>query len=322
MAGSSREVDSWSLFKELVHSQEKRDKKIDNTVKSFLKSKKIPTPDDVRKAINSCGGDRRQELLRHHIYWKERQLRLGLESLIRAAHQAHVDICRHDAALGSLARARDFQDHADHTVGYAAQKDMVAYCSLVFGVLDTLRRIERARPDIKDEIRCVSDEWFDHDVTVFVKDLRKNLSHGSVVIPRWQISISYESQSSLGSMTYLKEELLEFGDWARRSKIYISNANGDRINLANIIGEHFNLLNDFDRKIQDLFARNVTEAERDFFEIEDSHKRTAISQQVKIWIGQGGRGKDPYEYLHRFSILKPFARYCADLGTARSRWIL
>ena len=238
MAGSSREVDSWSLFKELVHSQEKRDKKIDNKVKSFLKSKTIPTPDDVRKAINSCVGDRRQELLRHHIYWKERQLRLGLESLIRAAHQAHVDICRHDAALGSLARARDFQDHVDHTVLYAAQKDMVAYCSLVFGVLDTLRRIEKARPDIKDKIRSISDECFDHDVMVFVLDLRQKLSHGAVRIPEWEIFYDLQDQSSSGSMTYSKQELLGFGDWKSRSKIYVSNASGSKINIARVVGAY------------------------------------------------------------------------------------
>ena len=36
-------------------------------------------------AINSCVGDRRQELLRQwRVYWKERLLSLGLVSLIRA----------------------------------------------------------------------------------------------------------------------------------------------------------------------------------------------------------------------------------------------
>ena len=222
MVGSSREADSRSLFKELVRSQEKRDEKIVKEVKSFLRSEKIPTPEDVRKTINSCVGDRRQDLMCHHIYWKERQLRLGLESLLRAAHRAHVDICRHDAALGSLARARDFEDHVDHTIGYAAQKDMVAYCSLAVGVFGNLRRIEATRPDIKKKIRSVADECFDHNVTDFIKCLRTNLVHGSVVIPKWKISYDWQGQDSSGAMTYEKQELLGFGDWNARTSVAVA----------------------------------------------------------------------------------------------------
>ena len=293
MAESSREADSRSLFKEFVRSQEKRDEEIGKEVESFLKNEKVPTPDDVRKAINSCVGDRRQDLLRHHIYWKERQLRLGLESLLRAAHRAYVDICRHDAALGSLARTRDFEDHVDHTVGYAAQKDMVAYCSLAIGVLGNLRRIEATRPDIKKKIRSVADECFDHNVTDFIRCLRTNLFHGSVVIPKWEISYDWQGQDSSGAMTYEKQELLGFGDWNARSKEYISNVSGSSIDLASVVREHFNLLNAFDRKIQDLFARNVSAAEKDFFEIEDSHKRILRRQWAKILISQIGKDKDP-----------------------------
>ena len=300
MVGSSREADSRSLFKELIRSQEKRDEEIGKRARAFLRSKNIPTPDDLREAINSCVGDRRQELLRHHVYWKERQLRLGLESLIRAAHQAYVDICRHDAALGSLARARDFEDHVDHTIGYAAQKDMVAYCSLGVGVLDTLRRIKKTRPDIKDQIRRISNECFDHNVTAFIKCLRINLFHGSVVIPKWEISYDWQGQDSSGAMTYEKQELLGFGDWNAKSKEYVSDVTDGRINLASVVREHFNLLNAFDREQQDLFARNVSAAEKDFFEIEDSHKRIRRRQCATILISQIGKDKDPYEYLHRF----------------------
>ena len=298
MVGSSHEADSRSLFKDLVRSQENRDEEISKEVKSFLRNKEIPTPDAFREAINSCVGDRRQDLLRHHAYWKEWQLRLGLESLIRAAHQAYVDICRHDAALSSLVRARDFEDHVDHTIGYAAQKDMVAYCSLGVGVLGTLRRIEKTRPDIKDQIRRISNECFDHNVTAFIKCLRINLFHGSVVIPKWEIS--WQGQDSSGAMTYEKQELLGFGDWNAGSKEYVSNVTDGRINLASVVREHFNLLNAFDREQQDLFARNVSAAEKDFFEIEDSHKRIRRRQWATILISQIGKDKDPYEYLHRF----------------------
>ena len=241
---------------------------------------------------------RREEILRYHVYWEERQLRLGLKSLVRAAHQAYVDICRHDAALGSLAKATGFQEHIDHAIGYSAQKDVVAYCSLVFGVGDTLRRLKSRRPDIAEDIQSVANQCFDHDVTLVIKDLRKNLSHGSVVIPKWKISI--KPIASVGSMMYPKQELLAFGEWSVRSRNYVDNAKGDSINIAQVVGEHFHLLNKFDQSIHGLFARSVTSAEKGFFYIEDSHKRDARRQRVLIFAVQIGKGKDPYDYLHYY----------------------
>ena len=287
-----------SNFIEILRSEQQRKEMIADQIIEFLNRKELPTPDEIRKVINFRVGGQRQRIIRHHVYWKERQLRLGLESLIRAAHQAYVDICRHDAALGSLARGKDFADHVDHTVGYAAQKDMMAYCSLATGVRDTLRRLKKVRPNIEEEIQHIQTQCFDNDVTIFVNDLRNNLSHGSVVIPRWNISSDFRNLS--GSMKYGARELLSFGNWASGSKRYVSNVNGDTMNLATVVGEHFKLLDEFDRKIQDLFAKNVTDAERDFFEIEDSHKQFAQRQWSKIMIGQIGKDKDPYEHLHQF----------------------
>lgn len=298
MVEDSRDANSMSPLIEVLRIKQQQEEKIAEQIIDYLNRKELPTRDDIRNAINFRVGGQRQRILRHHVYWKERQLRLGLESLIRAAHQAYVDICRHDAALGSLARGKDFQDHVDHTVGYTAQKDMMAYCSLAIGVHDTLRRICKVRPGLENEIRKIADECFDCDVTYFVKDLRNNLSHGSVVIPKWEISSDFRNLS--GSMKYEARELLSFGDWASESTRYVSNANSGTINLSTVVGEHFKLLEDFDRKIQDLFAKNVTHAERDFFEIEDSYKRFARTQWAKIMIGQIGKNRDPYDYLHRF----------------------
>ena len=298
MVAGSRDANSLSHLIEFFRSKHQSEEKIAEKIIEYLNRKELPTPDDIRDAINFRVGGQRQRVLRHHVYWKERQLRLGLESLIRAAHQAYVDICRHDAALGSLARGKDFQVHVDHTVGYTAQKDMMAYCSLAIGVHDTLRCVYKVHPAIEGEIRKIANECFDHDVTFFVKDLRNNLSHGSVVIPEWEISSDFQNLS--GSMKYGAKELLSFGEWASESKRYVSNANGGTINLSAVVGEHFKLLDDFDRKIQDLFAKNVTDAERDFFAIEDSHKRVMKTQWAKIQISQIGKNKDPYEYLHWF----------------------
>ncbi len=121
MADGSRETDFKSFFTEFVGIQRKREQGVRMEVIPCLNSRGIPTPAGVREAINFSVEEERQDLLRHHVYWKERQLRLGLDSLIRAAHRAYVDICRHDAALGSLARKSDFEDHVDYTVGYATR---------------------------------------------------------------------------------------------------------------------------------------------------------------------------------------------------------
>ena len=298
MAGDGHRIGPDVSLQKIFDLQQEKEKRISEKVILCLERKKFPTPDDIRQDINSSGNEQREYILRHHAYWKERQLKLGLESLIYAAHQAYVDICRHDAALGSLAMARNFEDHVDQTVGYTAQKDMLAYCSSAVGVRDTLRRIEKGRPDIEDKIRDVSCKCFSHNVAIFINDMKNNMIHGSVRIPKWQIS--YDFQGWSGSMTYSEKELLSFGNWKKGSREYVRKANDGKIDISKVVGEHFKLLRDFEREIQDLFARNVTDAERDFFEIEDSYKKIQRRQWARILISQIGKGKDPYEYLHRF----------------------
>ena len=275
--------------------QETEKLKIERII-SVLSSHQIPTPDDIREDIRGLVG-RRNELMRHHVFWKEHRLRLGMQSLVRAAHQAHVDICRHDAALGSLARVNDFEEHVDYTVGYAAQKDVMAYCSLAIGLNDTLRRIETKRPKITAEIEIIKNAYYDQDVTVVVKKLRNNMAHGSVAIPEWKITIDPERHT--GSMVYPKQEFIDLGEWNTRSKRYLENIEGGWVSVSKIIGEHFVLLQKFDQDMRDLFARNRSRGEVDYFDIEDSYKRIAKQQWIKILISQIGKGKDPYEYIHR-----------------------
>ena len=284
-------------FIAFLKMKEQQDQKANEAVIAFLKTKQLPTPNHIRAVINASVGQRPQ-LLRHHAFWEEYTLRLGLESLLRSAHQAYVDICRNDAALGSLANATDFERHVDHTVGYTAQKDLMAYCSLVFGVSDTLRRIKKRRADIEDRLWQITAGPFSSDVAKFLKDLRNNLSHGSVVIPQWHLS--FQPSGPVGSMMYPKHALLQFGKWGASSKAYVTSITGDNLNIANAIGEHVGALIQFDREIQNLFARNKTPAERDFFDIEDSHKRFLRRQWISIFLDQAGNEKDPYDYLHRY----------------------
>ena len=201
---SSRKNKGFTLNDVLKMQQEEEKRKIERII-SVLKNHEIPTPADIRRDIRGFVG-RRNELMRYHVFWEEHRLRLGMQSLVRAAHQAHVDICRHDAALGSLARADEF---VDYTVGYTVQKDVIAYCFLAIGLKDTLRRIKKRRPDITAEIENIENAYYDQDVTVVVKNLRNNLAHGSVVIPEWQITNDH--MGHIGSMVYPKQEILDLG---------------------------------------------------------------------------------------------------------------
>lgn len=301
-----------SFFREMEQSQRAREERIGQYAKPHLESGVLPTPDDVRDAINSLVGDARRKVLRHHAFWKERSLRKGLESLVHAAHRAYMDICRHDAALGALADSRDLQDQVDHAVGYAAQKDVVAYCALAQGVRDTLVKIRRLRSDIADDLSGIEGRMFRMDISQFVRELRNNVLHGRVLVPQWSVSFLHESQRCTGSMRYSKEELTETGDWKAQSLRFIRSSSGEQVRLTVVVQEHFTLLNDLRSKLEGLFARNTSPAEQDYWNIEDAHKRGLRRQWAKILVGQVGKGKDPYDHLHRFfepEVLREILRY-------------
>ena len=272
---------------------------------AYLKRNKLVTNAEVRQTINSIVGQERQEVLRYHVYWKEWALRRGLESFIRAAHQASIDISRHDAALGALGaltESQGIQEQIDQAVGYAAQKDVVAYCALALGLRDILAEIKESRPDISDMIAQIENRVFSADVSQFIRKLRNNLVHGRVLVPYpdWRISWSRGQKKSTGSMMYWKKELLESGNWNKQSRNYIESIRGEKLQLSAVAREHFDLLNRLRMEIEDLFARNTSKAEEDYWEIEDSHKQQLLGQWTKILAGQLPKGKSPYDYLHRF----------------------
>ena len=277
-----------------------------------LKSGALPTPADVRDEINSLVGERRQKLLRHHRYWREHTLRKGLDSLVHSAHQASIDVSRHDAALGALAESSDFQDKVDFGVGHVAQKDVVAYCALAFGVRDALKKLLGMRSDIADEISKAQNEVFGTDISEFLRKLRNNLFHGRVVFPQWSVSYDTVRQTRSGSMRYPVEELAASGRWNNQALRYMQSSADGHLCLSVIVRDHFTLLNKLKTSLDALFARNMSQAEKDYWCIEDSHKRLARRNLTKVLVGQIGKGKNPYDYLHRFfepAALREILRY-------------
>ena len=300
MHGNNNMNEPLSSFRKMVEMQNRQQQRRVEQCVSFLNRRQLPTPDSIRNTINSLVGETRQHVLRHHVFWKEWTLRQGLMSLVHASHQASIDICRHDAALGELARSENFQEEVDHTIGHAAQKDAVAYCTLVFGIRDTLEEIRKLRVDVADEICELKNCLFDSEISEFLRELRNNLLHGRVVILHWEISYSFESQNSTGSMMYHVGDLIQSGKWNDRSRNFISTLHGEKVQLSTIVRKHFKLLNDLIREVNNVFAKNVILSEKDFFDIEDSHKRQGRRQWAKIIVRQMASGKNPYDYLHRF----------------------
>ena len=287
-----------SFFRKMEQSQRAYEQRVDQHVRPHLESGVLPTPDDVRDVINSLVGERRQKVLRYHNYWRECTLRKGLDSLVSSAHQASIDVSRHDAALGALADSADFQSKVDFAVGHVAQKDVFAYCALAFGVRDALKELGKLRSDIENEISQAQDRVYRTDISEFLRKLRNNLLHGRVLFPQWSVSFDAGRQTRSGSMRYSVEELIASGSWNEHACRYMQSSTDGHLRLSVVVRDHFTLLNDLKSTLDALFARNTSQSERDYWYIEDSHKRVLRRQWAKILVGQAGKGKDPYDHLH------------------------
>ena len=293
--------ESLLFFRKIVEAQDKQQQYCVDKCVSALKGGQLPTPEPIRNAINSLVGEKRRQALRHHPFWTEWKLRQGMASLVHACHQASIDICRHDAALGELPRSENFHEIVDHAVVHAAQKDVVAYCALAIGVRDTLEEIRKMRVhDIAEDIAELKKGLFDRDISVFIRKLRNNILHGQVIVPQWEVLYRREEEDSTGSMGYCIEDLMQSGRWNDRSRNFVSSLRGENMRLSAIVRKHFRLLNDLFREVNHVFAKNISPSERDFYDIEDGYKREGRRQWAKVMVGQMASGKDPYDYLHRF----------------------
>ena len=292
--------DPFSLLSEMAETQNRQQKEKEAQCIAFLESNGPPTPDSIRNRMNSLVGEARQRVLSRHEFWTEWRLRRGLRSLFHAAHKASIDISRHDASLGELASSEHFEHEVERSLEFASQKDAVAYCALVFGVRDTLKEICEVRRDIEDEIEELWSGVFDKDISEFFRQLRNNLLHGRVVIPQWQISYDHEAQHRTGAMMYHAGSLIQSGKWNDRSQGFIDSFGEEKVQLSTIVRMHYRLLDESIRKVNDVFARNVSLSEKDFFDIEDSHKRNGRRQWARIMVGQLKSGENPCDYLHKF----------------------
>lgn len=283
---------------DLAHAEERRRNEQAAAIRDALKKGEFPTPEPVVRAI--VWRVDRHAALRGHAYWQEYKLRAGLDALISAALVAHLDLARAEAALTAFAASRDsFEDHIRATVENPAQKEVMAFCGAYSGTVDTLRRFKERRSDIWDEITALRLAETSHIEFRFIYELRRNLTHGSVIVPYW--NIRNDGTGSTGKIHFSAGELLAFGGWGADVKSFLTGQAEDSFSISAITSKCAQGLAKLRRELGILFARHRTDAERDFHAINDLGKRLSGRQMNKIVLSSlVGKGIDPYAHLHRF----------------------
>jgi hypothetical protein len=257
----------------------------------------FPTSAKERELICSLSLNYFPNVIASHKFWREHKLREGLFALIQAAQGACMDLKKHEAALStvSLGNSRS-HEHIEFTIANPFQKDVMAYCAAAIGIIDNIRRITKSRPDLEQKVVELLKRCFDTELQDFIKDLRNNLSHGAVVIPAW--TINYGPDGTNGIMRFESEELLLLGKWCTKSTKMIREKT--HMHVGEIIFEHSKSITKFHNAIREIFARNISDAERDYFDIVDQRNRTHRAQMMSLLVQQIGRSKNPYDHLHKF----------------------
>lgn len=283
---------------DILRAEEQRKLAQAAAIKSELQKGVIPTSEPVVRAL--VYRIDHQELMRSHTYATEHQIRLGFNALISAAVAAHVGLSSAEATLTAFAQTRDpFDGHIKHTVENPAQKELIAFCAAYVGTIDTLRRLESRRPDIWPQIDELRKSTTGSEAFRFIFELRKNLSHGSVVVPYWNIAT--DDKGTNGNMHFSARELLAFGDWKSEGRKFLRDRDPDSFAITSITAQCAEGLAKFRRELELLFARNRSDAENDYNAILALARRVNGSSFAKLILNQAVlKGVDPYAHLHRF----------------------
>lgn len=282
--------------------EQDRQEREDAAIAEALESGAVPTPEPiVRKLVWHV---RRERLMRHHVFWKERKLRNGFDALVEASLLAHVDLVRAEATLTAYAsRHGDFENHVAHTVENPAQKEVLAFCAAYVGTIDTLRRIRKARAELAGDIDAIRIAATDKIEFRFLKELRNNLAHGEVTMPGWRVTTSFGkgSAGTVGAIDFSASELLAFGEWTADVRAFLAEKDKDGFPISAVTAICAHGLSRFRADLALLFARNPSSAERDYFAIQDLGRRLLHRQSLKLFFRSiAERGIDPYPHLQKF----------------------
>ena len=290
--------DDMPALAEILEADRRRQDAQAAAISAELRRGEFPTAEPVVRALISRVDQ--HVLMRDHVYWPEHKLRSGISALISAALAAHLDLSRAEAALTAFAASADsFRDHVQHTVENPAQKEVMAFCAAYVGTVDTLRRFKDRRRDIWTEIEALRAASTGDIEFRFVFELRRNLSHGSVVVPYW--NIRNDGTGTTGTIHFSASELLAFGKWNAHVKAFLAQKGEDSFSISAITAHCAAGLAKFRRELDILFARHRTDAEFDFHAINDLGRRVRSRHWNKFVLKRVlDKGVDPYAHLHRF----------------------
>ncbi len=289
---------SFPALTKILRAQEAQRSAENDRIRTELAKGTLPTDRSLVKAL--IWRVDRPVLMRSHIYWQEAKLRSGLDALISSALLAHLDLTRAEAALTAFAQADEsFDAHIKHTVENPAEKEVLAFCASYVGTVDTLRRLVKRRSDITSEIESLHQSHFGSVEFRFIFELRRNLSHGSVVVPFWNVKTDEKGTS--GTIHFSSAELLQFGQWGNEARRFLADQREDSFSISAITAFCANGLAKFRRDLGILFARHRTLAEFDYHAVNDLGRRTSGSQFNKIILKRViEKSVNPYAHLHRF----------------------
>jgi hypothetical protein len=223
-------------FVSIIKAMRSRDEAHYNFAKDKLREGAIPTPQEVVDIVNRAVGNSRVDILSHHTFRHEKSLRDGFNSLVTCAHAAFVDICKLQAAIVPHHSSAQLQGDFDYVVMAPYHKELIAFSAAAYGIVNIVRRIRSVRPDLDNLIGTLNSEISKTSHKSFLFDLRRNLSHGSVVLPRWSIKISDGVES--GSMKLNIKLMLALGEWSQTTKAYLSSIRDEEIDLTAEISKY------------------------------------------------------------------------------------
>lgn len=284
-------------LREFFDQRDEYEQRQNHEAKVVLEKSVFPTTVGERQLICSLSLTDFPTVIASHKFWREHKLREGLFALISTAQGACMDLKKHEAALTAISLGnRRSHEHIELTIANPFQKEVMAYCAAAIGIIDNIRRIIKLRPDMEHKVVELLKCCFDTELQDFIKDLRNNLSHGAVVIPAW--AINYGPDGANGIMRFESKELLLLGEWSGKSTKMMREKT--HMHVGEIILGHSKSITNFHNGIQDIFARNISEAERDYFDIVDQRARIQRAQMTSFLVQQIGKSKNPYEHLHKF----------------------
>lgn len=248
-------------------------------------------------------------LLSSHVFWPEYRLRTGLEHLHQVARHACKDFIGNEAAIapfdlgGTVSSMRSDMRY----FAFAAQKDLIAYCSAASAFGETLETLINERDAVgREELGQIRNDCFHSSVGLLVGLLRNSLLHTRSVDTSWLISSHQPDQHGRTLSSVLRLTDSELQDirkrdvasrptpgarekreqrW-QRALAYLeetsrTESTGKHWLLSRIIADHFRKLNACFASTSKWLVSNISPGERDFYTLLGSRSRVLAGDKVE-----------------------------------------